>query len=145
MATIIEVLLVEDNPADVDLMKETLEDDKIRLHLNVVTDGEEAMNYLQKKGSYKNAVTPDLIFLDLNLPKMDGREVLAAIKNDSELKTIPVVILSTSDAETDVFKSYAIGANCYVTKPVGLEQFTKIIKEIQEFWFGVVKLPPREP
>lgn len=138
----IEILLVEDNPADVDLTKETLEYAKIRNSLNVVFDGVEALRFLRREGNYAGSVRPDLILLDLNLPRKDGREVLTEIKNDPELKSIPVVVLTSSDAEKDVAKTYALGANCYITKPVDLDQFGDVVKSIEEFWFVVVKLPP---
>ena len=139
----IEVLLVEDDPGDVDLTKETLEDTKIKISLNVVEDGTIALEYLRKEGLYAEAARPDIILLDLNLPKKGGQEVLAEIKSDANLKQIPVVILTTSDAEKDIIKTYDLGASCYITKPVGLEQFTEVVNKINEFWFTIVKLPPR--
>ncbi|MBF0479129.1 MAG: response regulator [Candidatus Omnitrophica bacterium] len=139
----IEILLVEDNPADVRLTTEALKEEKIFNNLNVVTDGVEAVAYLKKEGRYAQAVRPDLILLDLNLPKKDGREVLKEIKNDEKLKAIPVVVLTVSKAEEDIIKTYNLHANCYITKPVDLEQFVKVAKTIQEFWFTIVKLPPK--
>jgi two-component system, chemotaxis family, response regulator Rcp1 len=138
----IEILLVEDNPGDVDLAKEALSDSKIRNILQVVGDGEAAMAYLRRTGKYANAMRPDLILLDLNLPKKDGREVLAEIKADDDLKRIPVVILTTSKAEEDILKTYNLHANCYITKPLDLNQFVKVVKAIEDFWLTIVKLPP---
>jgi len=137
----VEILLVEDSPGDVRLTKEALKEGKVLNHLNVVGDGVEALAFLRKQGAYANALRPDLILLDLNLPKKDGREVLEAIKSDSDLKRIPVVILTTSDAEKDVLKSYELHANCYVTKPVDLEQFITVVRSVEDFWLTVVKLP----
>lgn len=142
MQTTIEILLVEDNPADVELTRETLEDAKIYNRLHVVSDGVEAMQYLRREGKYRDAIRPDLILLDLNLPRKDGREVLLELKNDPALRAIPVVVLTSSDAEKDVLRSYDLGANCYVTKPVDLDQFGKVVRSIEDFWFMVVKLPP---
>lgn len=139
----IDVLLVEDDPGDVDLTKESLEEAKVRVSLNVVEDGESALEYLRQEGRYTDATRPDIILLDLNLPGKDGREVLAEIKSDSDLKQIPVVILTTSDAEMDIIKTYDLGASCYITKPVGLGQFTEVVKQINSFWFTIVKLPPK--
>ena len=138
----IEILLVEDNPGDVRLTAEALRENKFRNKLNVVGDGVEAMAYVRREGKYSDAPRPDLILLDLNLPKKDGREVLAEIKTDEDLKRIPVVILTTSKAEEDIIKTYNHHANCYVTKPVDLEQFIKLVKSIEEFWLTIVKLPP---
>lgn len=140
----IEILLVEDNPGDVRLTKEALRDGKILNNLNVVTDGVEAMAFLRREGDYADAPRPELILLDLNLPRKDGREVLAEIKRDEELKRIPVVILTSSAAEQDIIKSYNLHANCYVTKPVDLDQFIGVVKSIEHFWLKVVKLPPGE-
>ncbi|MBD2409537.1 response regulator [Nostoc calcicola FACHB-3891] len=138
----IEVLLVEDNPGDAQLTRIALEDSKISIHLNVVEDGVEAMAFLRKQEKYFNAVHPDIVLLDLNLPKKDGREVLAEIKADENLKRIPVVVLTTSQAEEDIIKAYNLSANCYITKPVDFDQFVKIVKSIENFWFAIVKLPP---
>jgi CheY-like chemotaxis protein len=140
----IEILLVEDNPADVRLTREALKEGKVYNNLNVVTDGVEAVDFLCRKGKYAKAVRPDLILLDLNLPKKDGREVLKEIKNDEDLKTIPVVVLTVSKADEDVLKMYKLHANCYITKPVDLAQFLNIAKAIQEFWLTIVKLPPND-
>ncbi|MDB4985061.1 MAG: Two-component system response regulator [Myxococcaceae bacterium] len=137
----IEILLVEDNAADVRLTQEALREGKVRNRLTVARDGEEALELLQRRGSHASATRPDLILLDLNLPRRDGREVLAAIKSDDELKRIPVVVLTTSSAETDILRSYDLHANCYITKPVDLEQFIAVIKSIDDFWLTVVRLP----
>ena len=140
----IEILLVEDDPADVDLTKEVLEDSKVKLNLNVVEDGVLAMEYLRKEGKFANKPKPDLILLDLNMPRKDGRETLAEIKSDPKLQMIPIVILTTSNANEDIVKTYTKGANCYITKPVGLKQFTKVVRAIENFWFTIVKLPPEK-
>lgn len=138
----IEVLLVEDNPGDVRLTMEALKEEKMLLHVSVVGDGEEALAFLRKEDRYASAVRPDLILLDLNLPKKDGREVLAEIKGDPYLKRIPVVVLTTSTAEQDILKTYELHANCYIKKPVDFGQFTQVVKLIEDFWFTVVLLPP---
>ena len=138
----IEILLVEDNPGDIRLTREALADGKVRNNLHVAVDGVEAMAFLRREGAFSDVPCPDLILLDLNMPKKDGREVLADIKNDPELKRIPVVILTTSKAEEDILRSYDLHANCYVTKPVDLEQFIKVVCSIEEFWLTIVKLPP---
>ena len=140
----IEVLLVEDDPGDVDLTLEVLDNAKIKINLNVIEDGFKALEYLHQRGKYADAIRPDIIMLDLNMPKKDGREVLREIKNDEKLKYIPVVILTTSDADDDIIKSYTLGASCYVTKPVGLAQFAKVVESIENFWFTVVKYPRAE-
>lgn len=137
----IEVLLVEDNPGDVRLTREALKDGKVRNNLTVMTDGVEALAYLRKEGKHAYAARPDVILLDLNLPKKDGRQVLAEIKADPNLRRIPVVILTTSQAEEDILKTYDLHANCFVTKPVDLEQFIKVVKSIEDFWLTVVKRP----
>jgi len=137
----VNILLVEDNPADVRLTQEAMRDSKLLNRLNVVGDGVEAWAYLKKEGKYSDAERPDLILLDLNLPKKDGRELLADIKKDEALKTIPVVVLTTSEADNDIIKSYNLHANCYITKPVELEKFMEIVRVIENFWFGIVKLP----
>jgi CheY-like chemotaxis protein len=139
----IEILLVEDNPGDVDLAREALETGKVRNTLHVVSDGEAAMAFLRRQGQYANAPRPDLVLLDLNLPRKDGREVLAEVKSDPDLKRIPVVILTTSKAEEDILKSYNLHANCFITKPLELNQFIKVVQAIEEFWFTIVKLPPK--
>lgn len=139
----IKILLVEDNPGDVRLTKEALRDSKIFNTLEVVEDGLEAMNFLHKKGKYRNVEIPDLILLDLDLPNMSGREVLENIKTDLDLRMIPVVVLTVSQSEQDVLKSYDMQANAYVNKPVDLDQFIHVIKSIENFWFTIVKLPHR--
>jgi two-component system, chemotaxis family, response regulator Rcp1 len=139
----IEILLVEDNPGDVRLTQEALKDGKILNNLNVVSDGVEAMAFLRQEGQYVDAPQPELILLDLNLPKKDGREVLAEIKSQPNLRRIPVVILTSSAAERDIVRSYNLHANCYITKPVDLDQFINVVKSIEQFWLTVVKLPPR--
>ncbi|HLO88322.1 MAG TPA: response regulator [Nostocaceae cyanobacterium] len=138
----IEVLLVEDNPGDVELTRIALEDSKISINLNVVEDGVEAIAYLRKQDQYAQVPHPDIVLLDLNLPKKDGREVLAEIKADAELKRIPVVVLTTSQAQEDIMEAYTLAANCYITKPVDFDQFVKIVQSIENFWFAIVKLPP---
>lgn len=138
----IDILLVEDNPGDVRLTIEALKEAKLLNTIQHVSDGVEAIAYLRQTGNYASAPRPDLILLDLNLPKKDGREVLAEIKNDPNLKRIPVVILTTSRAEQDILKAYNLHANCYITKPVDLDQFIKVAKSIDNFWFTMVRLPP---
>lgn len=138
----IEILLVEDNPGDARLAQEALRDSKIHNSLHWVSDGVEAMEFLRRQGKHAQAPRPDLILLDLNLPKKDGREVLAEIKADQGLMTIPVVILTVSEAEEDVLKTYHLHANCYITKPLDLEQFLKVVRSIEEFWLTIVRLPP---
>ncbi len=138
----IDILLVEDSSADVRLTREALKEAKVVNNLHVVPDGVAALDFLRKQGPYAASPRPDLILLDLNLPKMDGREVLADIKKDQDLKRIPVVVLTTSQAEEDVVRSYNLHANAYVTKPVDLKQFLSVIRAIEEFWLAVVTLPP---
>ncbi len=138
----IQVLLVEDNPGDAQLTRIALEDSKIPIHLNVVEDGVEAMAFLRKQEKYVKAAHPDIVLLDFNLPRKDGREVLAEIKADENLKRIPVVVLTTSQAQEDILKAYNLSANCYITKPVDFDQFVKIVQSIENFWFAIVKLPP---
>ncbi len=140
----IQVLLVEDSPGDVRLTQEAFRDANRSINLNVASDGVEAMAFLRREGVHHNAPRPDLILLDLNLPKMDGREVLAHIKEDAGLKTIPTVVLTTSDAEADIVKSYQLQANCYLTKPVQLDAFEGLVKSINDFWLTKVKLPQQE-
>jgi CheY-like chemotaxis protein len=140
---VIDILVVEDNSGDARLIKEVLNDYKIFSSLYLAKDGVEAMDFLHNKGKYKTAPKPDLIILDLNLPRKDGREVLAEIKNDEQLKHIPIVIMTISQAEEDIFKSYNLHANCYITKPIDLNQFIKVVKSIEDFWFSIVKLPPK--
>lgn len=137
----IEILLVEDNPGDVRLTQEALRDGKMHNNLHVAWDGVEALEFLRRAGKYADAPRPDLILLDLNLPKKDGHEVLVEIKADGNLKRIPVVVLTTSKAEEDIFKAYDLHANCYISKPVDLDQFVRIVRSIEEFWFTIVKLP----
>ena len=137
----IEVLLVEDSPGDVRLTREALKDAKVHISLHVATDGIEAMAYLERTGSHANAPRPDLILLDLNLPKKDGREVLKEIKESPSLRIIPVVILTTSSSDADVLQSYHLHANCYISKPVDLDGFLKVVQSIDNFWLTVVKLP----
>jgi two-component system, chemotaxis family, response regulator Rcp1 len=139
----IGILLVEDNPGDVRLTREALRGGKVINELTVVSDGVEALEFLRQEGRYVNASRPDLILLDLNLPRKDGREVLAEIKEDPDLKRIPVVVITSSKAEEDVLKSYDLHANCFVTKPVDFEQFVAVVKSIENFWMGIVKLPPK--
>jgi two-component system, chemotaxis family, response regulator Rcp1 len=137
----IEILLVEDNPADVRLTQEALKEGKIRNNLHVARDGIEAMEFLRRVGNYEDVPRPDLILLDLNLPRKDGRSVLADVKADPDLRSIPVVVLTTSTVEADIFRSYKLHAHCYITKPIDLEQFVKIVKSIDDFWLTVVRLP----
>ena len=138
----VELLLVEDNPGDVRLTIEALKEGKVRNNLHVVGDGAEALAFLRREGKFQDSVRPGLILLDLNLPRMDGRELLAIIKDDPHLKKIPVVVLTTSKAEEDIVKSYNLHANCYIAKPVDLNQFLEVIKAIEGFWMTIVKLPP---
>ncbi|MBV9774072.1 MAG: response regulator [Gemmatimonadetes bacterium] len=138
----IEVLLVEDNPGDVRLTREALREGKVRNNLSVAQDGVEALAYLRREGKYADAVRPDVILLDLNLPRKDGREVLQEIKNEPALRQIPVVILTSSQAEQDICRAYDLHANCYITKPVDLDQFITVVRSIEDFWFTIVKLPP---
>lgn len=137
------ILLVEDNPGDAELTKEALEASKFHNKLYIVEDGEEAMKFLYKKPPYQETPTPDIIFLDLNLPKKDGREVLQEIKKHPQLKRIPVVVLTTSKAETDIIKSYDLHANCYITKPLDLQKFLEVVQSIKTFWMSIVILPPK--
>lgn len=138
----IEVLLVEDDPGDVLLTREAFEHQKVHNRLHVVNNGEDAINFLRRQGQYADAPTPDLVLLDLNLPGMHGREVLATVKEDPSLRTIPVVVLTTSEAEEDVLRSYALHANAYVTKPVDFDRFMAVVRAIDEFFVSVVRLPP---
>jgi CheY-like chemotaxis protein len=141
---IIDILLVEDNPDDVELTLEALSQTKLANRVAVVEDGVEAMAYLRKEGKYaESAIRPSLILLDLNMPRKDGRAVLQEIKLDQELSTIPVVVLTTSKAEEDIVKSYELHANCYISKPVDLTQFMKVVRAIDDFWFAIVSLPPK--
>ena len=142
-ATPIEVLLVEDDPGDVLMTREAFEEHRVGNRLNVVSDGVDALAYLRKEDPFRSAVRPDLILLDLNLPKRDGREVLKEIKTDLSLRQIPVVVLTTSQADEDVLRSYQLHANAYVTKPVDFERFITVVKQIDEFFISVVRLPPK--
>lgn len=137
----IQVLLVEDNPGDADLTCETFEASKLTLRLDVVVDGEQALAFLLRQPPYASAERPDIVLLDLNLPKINGRQVLYEMRKQESLRHIPVVVLTSSDAERDIVESYRLGANCYVTKPVGLEAFQAIVRSVESFWFTVVKLP----
>ena len=138
----VEILLVEDNPGDVRLTQEALRDAKVRNNMYVARDGEDATAFLRQAGEYADAPRPDLILLDLNLPKKNGREVLKEIKSDADMRRIPVVVLTTSRAEEDIIKAYDLNANCYVTKPVDLDQFVQVVRSIEDFWLTIVKLPP---
>jgi len=138
----IEILVVEDNPGDVRLTVEALKEGKVRNNLSVVADGVEALAFLRREGKYADAARPDLILLDLNLPKKDGREVLAEIKEDPNLRRIPVVVLTTSQEEKDILQAYDLRANAYITKPVDLDQFLTVVRSIEDFWLTIVKLPP---
>ncbi len=140
--TTVQILLVEDNPGDARLTEEALREGKVHSNLNHVENGIEALAFLRQEGEYADAPRPDLVFLDLNLPRMDGREVLHEIKNDPDLKRIPVVILTSSGAEQDILSTYELHANCYITKPVDMQGFLTVVKSVEEFWFSVVKLPP---
>lgn len=140
----IDVLLVEDSPGDVRLTQDALRDANRRIHLHVAVDGVEAVAFLTRKGKHAGAPRPELILLDLNLPKMDGREVLAFIKADDDLKTIPTIILTTSEADSDILKSYELQANCFLSKPVQLDEFENLVKSINDFWLTKVKLPPSD-
>jgi chemotaxis family two-component system response regulator Rcp1 len=139
----IEILLIEDNPGDARLAVEALKDSKIRNNLYHVKDGVEAMDFLRRRREYAGVTVPDLVLLDLNLPRKDGREVLEEIKEDPELKLIPVVVLTTSEAERDLVKTYDLHANAYVVKPIDLDRFVEVVQAIEDFWFAIVKLPPR--
>jgi chemotaxis family two-component system response regulator Rcp1 len=138
----IEILLVEDSPSDTDLTLEALKDFKVRNHVSVVEDGVLALQFLRRQGPYAEAPRPDLIMLDLNLPRKDGREVLAEIKKDDNLRLIPIVVLTTSRADQDILRAYQLNANCYITKPVDFNQFLEVVRSIEAFWLFVVTLPP---
>jgi two-component system response regulator len=138
----VDVLLVEDNAGDVLLIQQALRENKIRINLHVVHDGESALQYLQRRPPFTTVTRPDLVLLDLNLPRKDGRQVLAEVKGDPNLRCIPVVILTSSHAEEDIIRAYNLNANCYVQKPLDLDQFNKVVHTIESFWFSVVKLPP---
>ena len=137
----VEILLVEDNPGDVGLTQEGLKEGKVHNHLSVVGDGEEAMAFLRRQGKYAAAPRPDLILLDLSLPRKNGREVLEEVKNDPALRRIPVVVMTRSDDEKDILRAYDLHVNCYVTKPVDVDQFLQVVRSIEHFWFSIVKLP----
>ncbi len=137
----IEILLVEDSPSDTELTVEALHEGKISNHLSIASDGVQAMAFLRREGEYANAPRPDLILLDLNLPRKDGREVLGELKADPDLRTIPVVVLTTSRADEDIVRAYSLYANCYITKPVDFKQFLEVVKQIEDFWLSIVKLP----
>lgn len=141
---VVDILLVEDDLADVELTREGLAAGKMLVNLHTVEDGFRALSYLRREGVYADAVRPDIILLDLNMPRMDGRETLKAIKADERLRSIPVVILTTSEADTDIMKCYDLGASCYIAKPVGFDAFLKVVRSLEEFWFTVVKMPPKE-
>ncbi len=138
---LVNLLLIEDNPGDIKLIKETLKENRFLTELTVITDGEEALNYLKRRGEYEFEPHPDLILLDLNLPRLNGQEILAEIKKDEELKRIPVIVLTSSTEENDIYKSYNLNANCYISKPVDLDNFIKVIRSIENFWLTIVKLP----
>jgi len=139
----VEILLVEDNPGDVRLTTEALAEAKVRNRLSVARDGVEALQYLRREAPFEDAVRPDIILLDLNMPRMDGREVLEEIKRDPSLSLIPVVVLTTSQADEDILRSYQLHASCYITKPVDLEQFLRVVRSVEDFWLTVVRLPPK--
>jgi len=140
----VRILLMEDDAGDVELIREALRDAKISLAIDHVVDGEDGMRYLRREGDYAGASRPDLILLDLNMPRKDGREVLLEIKGDKGLRSIPVVVLTTSDAQSDIVASYDLGANCYLKKPLGLAEFLHVVKSVEDFWLTMVKLPPRD-
>ena len=139
----VRILLMEDDPGDVELILEALRGSRVALSVERVGDGEEGMRYLRRQGEHAAATRPDLILLDLNMPRMDGREVLLEVKRDAGLRSIPVLVLTTSDAETDIAASYGLGANCYLQKPLGLDAFSRVIKGVEDFWLSLAKLPPR--
>jgi len=138
---LIEILLVEDNEGDIELTREAFKESKVRNNIHVVKDGQAALDFVYRRNAFENAVRPDVVLLDINLPKKDGKEVLKIVKNDPVLKHIPVVILTSSEAEKDIVKSYRLYANCYITKPVTLNSFMEVIRSVEGFWLGVVKLP----
>jgi two-component system, chemotaxis family, response regulator Rcp1 len=140
---VIQILLVEDSPSDVELTVEAMREAKVANELHVVVDGVDAMNFLRREGQHTKAPRPDLVLLDLNLPRKDGKEVLAEIQADPLLRPIPVAVLTTSKAESDILRSYQLGANCFITKPVGLPEFLEVIQAIEEFWLTIVRLPPK--
>ncbi len=140
----IDILLVEDDPGDVELTKEGLQTAKMLVNLHVVEDGEKALRFLKKEAPYSEAVRPDLILLDLNMPRKNGQETLQEIKADPSLRSIPVIVLTTSEAESDIARCYDLGANCYITKPISFEAFAKVVAMIEEFWFSIVRMPPKK-
>lgn len=143
VSNLVNILLIEDDPGDVELILETMNNSKVLVNINVVEDGEKALSYLRQEDPYRESPKPDLILLDLNMPRMDGRQLLRIIKKDEEISRIPVIVLTTSDSDTDIVKSYDLGANCYITKPMGLKEFSTVINSIEHFWFSVVKLAPK--
>jgi chemotaxis family two-component system response regulator Rcp1 len=143
-AKVAEILLVEDNPGDVRLTLEASKENKMYNNISVVNDGVEALAFLRRKGDYSKVPRPDIILLDLNLPKKDGREVLEDIKVDDNLKSIPIIVLTTSQSEEDILRAYGLNANSYITKPVDLDQFIRVVKSIEDYWFSIVKLPPKQ-
>ena len=142
-SNLVNILLIEDDPGDVELILETMNNSKVLVNINVVEDGEKALSYLRKEDPYRESPKPDLILLDLNMPRMDGRQLLRIIKKDEEISRIPVIVLTTSDSDTDIVKSYDLGANCYITKPMSLKEFSTVVNSIEHFWFSVVKLVPK--
>jgi len=141
---VVDILLVEDDAGDVELTREGLAAGKMFVNLHTVDDGIKALHFLRREESYSDAVRPDIILLDLNMPRMDGRETLKAIKSDESLRSIPVVVLTTSEADTDILKCYDLGASCYISKPVGFDDFLKVVRSMEDFWFTVVKMPPKD-
>ena len=141
---VVDILLVEDDPGDVELTREGLAEGKMLVNLHTVDDGVKALRFLRREQPYGDAVRPDIILLDLNLPRMDGRETLKEIKADARLRSIPVVVLTTSEAEVDILTCYDLGASCYIAKPVGFEEFMKVVRSLEEFWFTIVKMPPKD-
>lgn len=141
---VVDILLVEDDPGDVELTREGLAAGKMLVHLHIVDDGLKALQFLRREPPYNDAVRPDIILLDLNLPRMNGRETLKEIKADERLRSIPVVVLTTSEADVDILNCYNLGASCYIAKPVGFEAFLKVVQALEDFWFTVVKMPPKE-
>jgi two-component system response regulator len=141
---VVDILLVEDDQGDIELTREGFAAGKLLVNLHTVDDGIKALRFLRNEGPYADAVRPDIILLDLNLPRMDGREALKEIKGDARLRSIPVVVLTTSEADTDIIKCYDLGASCYISKPVGFDDFLKVVHSLEEFWFTVVKMPPKD-
>lgn len=141
---VIDILLVEDDAGDVELTREGLAAGKMFVHLHTVDDGIKALRFLRREAPYTDAIQPDIILLDLNLPRMDGRETLKEIKSDERLRSIPVIMLTTSEADSDILKCYDLGASCYISKPVGFQEFLKVVRSLEDFWFTIVKLPPKE-